>query len=84
MAHPTQREEPRSATPHREGPTPTRYLALALWLAGVGFCAQFAVASAQELEPQASLLGWTLVGILLAGGMAVWAATTNGRPGNPD
>jgi hypothetical protein len=50
-------------------------LVLALWLAAVLFAAQFAVASAQELEPQASALGWILVVILLLGGMAIWGTS---------
>jgi hypothetical protein len=50
----------------------SRVLAAALWLTSILFVAQFALASARELEPQASALGWLLVAILLLAGLAVW------------
>lgn len=52
---------------------------LALWAGAIAFCAQFALASAAELESQAAVLGWVLVAILFVGGIAVWTAYFHGR-----
>ncbi len=53
---------------------------MALWIGAIVFCVQFAIASAQELEPQASQMGWMLVAILLVGGLAFWGACFQNRP----
>ncbi len=50
------------------------WLALALWAGAILFCAQFALASGDELEPQAAVLGWVLVAILTLGGLAMAGA----------
>ncbi len=50
------------------------WIGLPLWLGMTAFFAQFALASADELEPQASILGWFLVIILLVGGLTFWIA----------
>lgn len=50
-----------------------RWTATLLWAGAVLFCVQFALASAAELEPQAAVMGWMLVAILVAGGVAAWA-----------
>ncbi|MHB1006808.1 MAG: hypothetical protein ACYC3S_14360 [Chloroflexota bacterium] len=47
---------------------------LALWLGAVAFFVQFALASTAELEPQAAVMGWMFVVILLAGGGSVIGA----------
>ncbi len=73
-------DAPTTERQEREGGGRSRRLAwyqwagLALWIAAMAFCVQFALASAQELEGQATILGWVLVAILLLGGLAVWGA----------
>lgn len=55
------------------------YLGLALWGGAVVFWTQFALASGEELELQPAFLGWTIVAILLLGGLAFWAAHFHSR-----
>lgn len=50
-----------------------------LWVLSIGFWTQFAIASGRELEPQAAVLGWILVAMLMLGGLTVWAANTQTR-----
>lgn len=64
--------------PSRSALRPTSrlgWLVVLLWLAATALCAQFALASADELEPQAAFLGWVLVSILLVGGLGVWSGS---------
>lgn len=57
-----------------------QWAVLALWGGAILFWIQFAIASWQELEPQASFLGWTIVGILVIGGLAFFGAQRNRPP----
>jgi hypothetical protein len=57
--------------------------ALGLWLGTIAFCAQFALASAAELEAQATVMGWMLVAIVFGAGLSllgdIYLNLTNGE-----
>jgi hypothetical protein len=54
--------------------------ALGLWLGIIAFCAQFALASAAELESQATVMGWMLVSIVFGAGLSLFGAVHLNRP----
>jgi hypothetical protein len=58
--------------------------ALGLWIGLIAFCAQFALASAAELEPQAAVMGWMLVAIVLGAGISLFGAIHLNRPNGED
>ena len=53
------------------------WLLWALWVVAEVFIAQNAIASSQELEPQAALIFWVTFAVLLVGGAIVWFVRRN-------
>jgi len=51
--------------------------AWAIWLFGIVFLVQNAIASGQELEPRAALILWVSLGVWLLAGLVVWFVRKN-------